>query len=79
MEHRLVPALVLSLTLAARSSGTGAAPAAAPNADGSPKELRIGYQLIPNGDLIVKDQRWLEQARCPTPRSAGSSSTPAVT
>ncbi|WP_157556045.1 taurine ABC transporter substrate-binding protein [Herbidospora yilanensis] len=24
--------------------------------------LRIGYQLIPNGDLIVKDQKWLEQA-----------------
>src|SRR5690606_40187819 len=24
--------------------------------------FRIGYQLIPNGDLIVKDQGWLEQA-----------------
>jgi taurine transport system substrate-binding protein len=28
----------------------------------APKELRIAYQLIPNGDLIVKDQGWLEEA-----------------
>ena len=28
----------------------------------APAELRIGYQLIPNGDLIVKDQGWLEEA-----------------
>jgi taurine transport system substrate-binding protein len=38
------------------------------NASGSsagaaaPTELRIAYQLIPNGDLIVKNQGWLEQA-----------------
>ncbi|MEV4253945.1 glycine betaine ABC transporter substrate-binding protein [Spirillospora sp. NPDC049652] len=58
-------ATTLSLALAACSSGTGAAKAAgvgAANADGSPKALRIGYQLIPNGDLVVKDQRWLEKA-----------------
>ncbi|MDP4508605.1 taurine ABC transporter substrate-binding protein [Nonomuraea turcica] len=62
MKHRLIPALALALCLAACSSGTGATPSTAPNADGSPKEVRIGYQLIPNGDLIVKDQRWLETA-----------------
>lgn len=28
----------------------------------APAELRIAYQLIPNGDLIVKDQGWLEAA-----------------
>ncbi|NLE23010.1 MAG: ABC transporter substrate-binding protein [Actinobacteria bacterium] len=28
----------------------------------TPSELRITYQLIPNGDLIVKDQGWLEEA-----------------
>jgi taurine transport system substrate-binding protein len=28
----------------------------------APSQLRIGYQLIPNGDLIVKDKRWLEKA-----------------
>jgi taurine transport system substrate-binding protein len=28
----------------------------------APSEVRIAYQLIPNGDLIVKDQGWLEDA-----------------
>jgi taurine transport system substrate-binding protein len=28
----------------------------------APAEIRIAYQLIPNGDLIVKDQGWLEDA-----------------
>jgi taurine transport system substrate-binding protein len=39
------------------SSESSASPAA-----GAPSELRIAYQLIPNGDLIVKDQGWLEAA-----------------
>lgn len=33
----------------------------APAAD-APETIRIGYQLIPNGDLIVKNQGWLEEA-----------------
>jgi len=28
----------------------------------APSEIRIGYQLIPNGDLIVKGEGWLEDA-----------------
>ena len=28
----------------------------------APKELRIGYQAIPNGDLVVKNQKLLEKA-----------------
>jgi taurine transport system substrate-binding protein len=28
----------------------------------APSEIRIAYQLIPNGDLIVKDKGWLEKA-----------------
>lgn len=28
----------------------------------APKTLRIGYQLVPNGDLVVKDKKWLEAA-----------------
>ncbi|WP_394825788.1 ABC transporter substrate-binding protein [Pendulispora albinea] len=51
----------LSLGLAGCSSSTARDTDKA-NPDGSPKTLRIGYQLIPNGDLIVKDQKWLEQA-----------------
>lgn len=61
-----VPALLAALTLglAGCSSGTGAAASGGdkPNTDGTPKTLRIGYQLIPNGDLIVKDRKWLEKA-----------------
>jgi taurine transport system substrate-binding protein len=62
---RLPAALAaLVLALAGCASGTGASSAggAEANADGTPKTLRIGYQLIPNGDLIVKDQGWLEKA-----------------
>ncbi|GAB3689844.1 ABC transporter substrate-binding protein [Actinocorallia lasiicapitis] len=63
MNKRIIPVLAaLVLGLAACSSGTGASGDKGGNADGSPAELRIGYQLIPNGDLVVKDQRWLEQA-----------------
>ncbi|MFI0479636.1 ABC transporter substrate-binding protein [Actinomadura sp. 9N215] len=66
MNKTLGPVLAaaLCLGLAACSSGTGAATAAGggTNSDGTPKTLRIGYQLIPNGDLVVKDQKWLEKA-----------------
>ncbi|MGU3502054.1 taurine ABC transporter substrate-binding protein [Mycobacterium sp. C31M] len=36
------------------SSGTGA--------DGDKPTLRIGYQTFPSGDLIVKNNKWLEEA-----------------
>lgn len=51
--------LLLGLTACSSADGSGGSGA---NADGTPKELRIAYQLIPNGDLIVKDQKWLEEA-----------------
>ncbi|GLU45692.1 taurine ABC transporter substrate-binding protein [Nocardiopsis ansamitocini] len=54
----LAAALAATLLL---GSACGADPAADP-ADGIPGELRIGYQSIPNGDLIVKNQGWLEEA-----------------
>lgn len=45
------------------TTGSGSSSGAASTADpDAPAELRIGYQLIPNGDLIVKDQQWLEKA-----------------
>ena len=31
-------------------------------ASGAPDKVVIGYQLIPNGDLVVKNQGWLEDA-----------------
>ena len=45
------------------SSSSDSSSSAGPGSSGSaPKELRIAYQLVPNGDLIVKDQGWLEKA-----------------
>jgi taurine transport system substrate-binding protein len=55
-----VVAVLTTVALAAAGCGSSGGTAAAANGD--PAELRIGYQLIPNGDLIVKDQKWLEQA-----------------
>jgi len=43
----------------ASSPTTTAAAAAAPAA---PKKIVIAYQAIPNGDLVVKHEGWLEQA-----------------
>lgn len=54
-------ATLLSLGLTAcgdDDSTTGAAG----GSSSAPSELRIAYQLIPNGDLIVKNKKWLEEA-----------------
>lgn len=57
--------LVLALAACGGTSGTsatssttagGASPAAAPDT------IRIAYQEVPNGDLIVKNKGWLEEA-----------------
>jgi taurine transport system substrate-binding protein len=47
------------------SSSTSQSPANADTAvvpEGAPTEIRIGYQGVPNGDLVVKNQGWLEEA-----------------
>jgi len=44
------------------SDPTTAEPAAPAAAVDAPDTIRIGYQLIPNGDLIVKHYGWLEEA-----------------
>jgi len=66
MNHRPLRRTLLAAGLAAVALAVaGCAQAGGGNgqaASGEPKELRIGYQLIPNGDLIVKDQGWLEAA-----------------
>ncbi|GAA1770994.1 glycine betaine ABC transporter substrate-binding protein [Luedemannella helvata] len=53
-------ALAVGLTGCATTDSPGGG--AATGDPAAPAELRIGYQLIPNGDLIVKDQQWLEKA-----------------
>ena len=46
----------------AATSGTAAATAAADGAAEAPEKITIAYQAIPNGDLIVKQNGWLEEA-----------------
>lgn len=64
----LIAALLCSLALAACGSDddTPAADAAGATttatAEALPDKITIAYQLIPNGDLIVKNKRWLEEA-----------------
>jgi taurine transport system substrate-binding protein len=50
----------LFIACGSSSSDDSASPAA--GGSSAPSELRIAYQLIPNGDLVVKDQGWLEEA-----------------
>ena len=52
-----VVAAALLLTVTACGGGDDKA-----NADGKPSKIVIGYQQIPNGDLIVKHDKWLEGA-----------------
>lgn len=59
-RHVLIVAAATAV-LAACGSGSGSTSSSSPAAE-APKELRIAYQLVPNGDLVVKHQKWLEQA-----------------
>lgn len=66
----VVTAAALAAMLVLAGCGSSSEPSSQPSGSSSgtaasgatPKELRLGYQLIPNGDLIVKDQGWLEEA-----------------
>lgn len=59
---------ILALLLGAAACGDDDEPDAGSGSDGgseesgAPEKITIGYQLIPNGDLIVKNQGWLEEA-----------------
>jgi len=58
----LATALGAALALAACTSTSSAGGDASADASGAPDVLRIAYQLIPNGDLVVKHEGWLEEA-----------------
>jgi taurine transport system substrate-binding protein len=66
--HRLLlrrPAilLVVVLGLAATACGDdGGGGGGGETASGDPETITIGYQAIPNGDLVVKNEGWLEEA-----------------
>ncbi|WP_203006373.1 taurine ABC transporter substrate-binding protein [Frankia nepalensis] len=67
MGHRWLAAtaaaaLAVTLGAAACSSDHDSSSAGAGRPAGAPSEIRIAYQAIPNGDLIVKHEGWLEAA-----------------
>ncbi|HEV7721995.1 MAG TPA: ABC transporter substrate-binding protein [Iamia sp.] len=60
---------ILALLLAVAACGDDDEPAASDDSGsgseetgGAPETITIGYQLIPNGDLVVKGSGWLEEA-----------------
>ncbi|HMJ76763.1 MAG TPA: ABC transporter substrate-binding protein [Iamia sp.] len=59
---------VLALLLAVAACGddddepAAGADSGSEETGGAPEKITIGYQLIPNGDLIVKGSGWLEEA-----------------
>jgi len=68
-NFRLLPAAAMAVATALLAAGCGGAsgatsqtPAEGTAPAGAPAELRIGYQGVPNGDLVVKNQGWLEEA-----------------
>ena len=57
----LLAALALSATGCGDDGGTDSA-SAADDGPAVPETITIGYQNIPNGDLVVKHEGWLEEA-----------------
>lgn len=55
---KALAAAVAASTVALAATGCGADA----SATGAPEKITIGYQLIPNGDLVVKHDRLLEKA-----------------
>jgi taurine transport system substrate-binding protein len=61
----VVAGAILALTACGSSSSAGPAAGgggSSAGASGAPERLRIAYQLVPNGDLVVKHEQWLEKA-----------------
>jgi taurine transport system substrate-binding protein len=58
----LACAILAAGVAACGSSSSSSSSASASTGAAAPSELRIAYQLIPNGDLVVKNKGWLEAA-----------------
>jgi taurine transport system substrate-binding protein len=57
-----VATLAVGVSIGLTACGDSEASSSAATSEGLPKTIRIGYQLIPNGDLVVKNQKLLEKA-----------------
>ena len=70
MRPRAVLGLLLTLPVLAlaacgsddNNDNNATAAASKPAAAAAPKKITIAYQAIPNGDLVVKHEGWLEEA-----------------
>ena len=58
---------VLALAATLLASACTAAEESTDPADGVPAQLRIAYQAVPNGDLVVKHEGWLEEGAAEHP------------
>jgi taurine transport system substrate-binding protein len=58
----IIPVLALAACGSDDKNDNNAAAASKPAAATAPKKLTIAYQAIPNGDLVVKHEGWLEKA-----------------
>ena len=58
----LLAVLVVVLVSAAACGDDGGGGDDGGSASGAPDTITIGYQAIPNGDLVVKSEGWLEEA-----------------
>src|SRR4051812_49534792 len=67
----LLALLLLALTLTATACGGDDNESTAATGGGGsakPSKITVAYQAIPNGDLVVKNKKWLEKA---LPRTKG--------
>jgi len=51
-----------ALVFAACGDDENSSSSSSAKASGAPEKITIAYQAIPNGDLVVKNQGWLEEA-----------------
>src|SRR4051794_3810532 len=64
-QHLLAALASVALATSVAACGdddTTADAGSSPAAAAAPETLTIGYQAIPNGDLVVKHEGWLEKA-----------------
>ena len=54
--------LLLGAAACGDDDSSGSDDGGSEDASGAPETITIGYQLIPNGDLVVKNSGWLEEA-----------------
>jgi len=58
----LLPVLAALLLVAAACGDDDSGGGSGETSSGDPETITVGYQAVPNGDLVVKNEGWLEEA-----------------